>query len=495
MAFVDVYGEESTGTDAYADIDVVDEGKLAALQSLMPPGVSWTRDADAELTKLERALAYEPSRIKKRAADLIEEADPRTTTEMIDDWERVYGLPDECAQPTTLVGRRAALLGKVRGALSPTVANITSIASQLGYEIGITEVTHSQMFSCTSPCNAPLYTRQWMYLWQVATWPGETDDELECVLDSLMPLHTVLDLKFISKDWTSHHAAEANTWQGIAWSPELGLFVAVSGNGTNRVMTSPDGERWTARTSAEANNWRAVCWSSTLEKFVAVASDGTNRVMTSIDGVTWLPFAAASASTWLSVVWVDELSLFVAVGTGCCMTSPDGETWTSRTVPSAGGEIWRHVAWSPSLNLLVAVASLGTERLITSPNGVTWTNRTPAEANQWWSVAWSPTLEVFLAVADSGSNRVMMSSNGITWTSASIDANSWRRVIWVDEQECFIALAADGTHRVAVSYDGEEWTGYSAAEANTWGRIVWAPELSKLVAISSDGTHRVMTSP
>src|SRR6185436_1867677 len=34
--------------------------------------------------------------------------------------------------------------------------------------------------------------------------------------------------------WSPQVAAEANEWQSICWSPELSLFVAVSGDGTNR---------------------------------------------------------------------------------------------------------------------------------------------------------------------------------------------------------------------------------------------------------------------
>jgi len=58
------------------------------------------------------------------------------------------------------------------------------------------------------------------------------------------------------------------------------LFVAVAKDGTNRVMTSPDGITWTAKLAAGANSWRSVC-SNGNGTFVAVASSGTYRVMTS----------------------------------------------------------------------------------------------------------------------------------------------------------------------------------------------------------------------
>ncbi|MDZ7744327.1 MAG: hypothetical protein U5K77_00995 [Candidatus Saccharibacteria bacterium] len=49
--------------------------------------------------------------------------------------------------------------------------------------------------------------------------------------------------------------------------------MAVASSGTNRVMTSPDGETWTARTAAEANSWRSVTYGNGT--FVAVSWEGT----------------------------------------------------------------------------------------------------------------------------------------------------------------------------------------------------------------------------
>src|SRR5688572_20380769 len=83
--------------------------------------------------------------------------------------------------------------------------------------------------------------------------------------------------------WTAQTPAEANTWRSVAYGN--GSYVAVSSDGSNRVMTSPDGITWTTRTAAEANWWNAVTYGN--GQFVAVGLTGTNRVMTSPDGITW----------------------------------------------------------------------------------------------------------------------------------------------------------------------------------------------------------------
>src|SRR5690606_12150571 len=106
--------------------------------------------------------------------------------------------------------------------------------------------------------------------------------------------------------WTARTAV-ASSWNSVTYGN--GLFVAVATDGTNRVMTSPDGINWTARTATQANQWRSVTYGNDL--FVTVANSGTDRVMTSLDGINWTARTAASAYSWRSVTY--DNGLFVAV--------------------------------------------------------------------------------------------------------------------------------------------------------------------------------------
>ncbi|MDF3818711.1 hypothetical protein P3G55_02300 [Leptospira sp. 96542] len=77
-------------------------------------------------------------------------------------------------------------------------------------------------------------------------------------------------------------ATEANVWAGINHANNL--FVAVSQDGTNRVMTSLDGKTWTARSASEAGQWLSVAYGNNI--FVALSSGGSaNRFMSSTDGI------------------------------------------------------------------------------------------------------------------------------------------------------------------------------------------------------------------
>lgn len=96
-------------------------------------------------------------------------------------------------------------------------------------------------------------------------------------------------------------------------------------------MTSPDGETWTARTAAEDNLWKSVAFGDGL--FVAVAGDGGNRVMTSHDGTTWRA-TSPSAASWASVAYGG--GRFVAVGdTGAFRTMTATSRWGPPTIDRA----------------------------------------------------------------------------------------------------------------------------------------------------------------
>jgi hypothetical protein len=58
------------------------------------------------------------------------------------------------------------------------------------------------------------------------------------------------------------------------------VAVANGGGTGNRVMTSSNGINWTSQTSAADNAWNGIAWAPKLGLFAAVSSDGTNRVMT-----------------------------------------------------------------------------------------------------------------------------------------------------------------------------------------------------------------------
>lgn len=184
---------------------------LQQLQALLPQGPAWSREADAVLTKLLTAFAEEFSRVDSRIDALVNEADPRTTSELLTDWERVAGLPDLCTGiPETIAQRRELLVAKLTNIGGQSKAFYIALAAKLGYTITITEF---KRWRVTSRVNEPLNDADWSYAWRVnaaqdtvrkfkvtgrvneplATW-GNT--ALECVITKIKPAHTLVQFAY-----------------------------------------------------------------------------------------------------------------------------------------------------------------------------------------------------------------------------------------------------------------------------------------------------------
>lgn len=295
--------------------------------------------------------------------------------------------------------------------------------------------------------------------------------------------------------WSQRTPAESNTYRSVTvGSSTLQELVAVSSDGTNRVMSTNDGITWIARTAAAATSWASVCWApSPVSLYCAVALSG--QVMTASSSNSWTSRTAAEANSWTSVCWSPDLTLFVAVsstGTNRVMTSPDGINWTARSATSSA---WQSVCWSPDLGLFVAVANSGSNRVMTSTDGTTWTARDAAEASAWVSVCWSPDLGLFCAVATSGTHVVMTSDDGITWTAQTAVGGDWNSVCWSDDLGVFVAVSGTASTTspddvVMISEDGEYWTGVDAIP-RYWRSVTWFSYLSRFIAV---GNESAMTS-
>jgi uncharacterized protein YmfQ (DUF2313 family) len=119
---------------------VTPEEYARALRQLMPPGPAM-QYADAEnLAALLLSLGDSYATFHSRTCDLLREIIPNTTVEMLPDWERVAGLPDECTgEASTLDARRRALSNKLRLLGGQSIAYFIELAAALGYTITISE--------------------------------------------------------------------------------------------------------------------------------------------------------------------------------------------------------------------------------------------------------------------------------------------------------------------------------------------------------------------
>lgn len=107
---------------------------LRQLLSLMPPGAAWTRGVNSVFYKLLSGLAPEFARAQARAKALLDEFNPATAVEMLDEYEEINGLPDPCAPaPTSVEDRQAALAARLLDHAGHNPADYVALAEALGH--------------------------------------------------------------------------------------------------------------------------------------------------------------------------------------------------------------------------------------------------------------------------------------------------------------------------------------------------------------------------
>ena len=201
--------------------------------SLLPQGQAWPKHPLSTLVRTCDGISDYWGFVDSRAADLLEiESDPRTTTELLPDWERNWGLPDPCVTaPQSVTARRIALVLKMTMLGGQSRQFFIAVAAALGYTIAITEYLpyicgisfvgdSRQQFNPDSPNNymwqlgPPEIRFYWtvhvsgMPLYYFHTGLGEcgvdrllafgTFEDLECMLDRWKPAHTEIVFDYSS---------------------------------------------------------------------------------------------------------------------------------------------------------------------------------------------------------------------------------------------------------------------------------------------------------
>lgn len=257
---------------------------------------------------------------------------------------------------------------------------------------------------------------------------------------------------------------------------------------------------WTLGNMPSSQIWTDCCFGTTTALFVAVASGGTVAA-SSPNGFTWTTRTLPASASWSSVA--TDGTNYVAVSSGSTQgaLSTNGTTWTSVTLPSSAN--WQKVAFGNGLWVAVAGGTNGSNAAATSTDGTNWTARTlPATAN-WVDVKWSTGLQRWVAVADCGRAGVITSADAITWTAKAMPTPLGFSMLRGNSSNMIaIATPPNGGYNfiVARSTDqGATWTYYrkwfqgtttTAESATSYGPIQWRVAFanSRFVIVSAAGT-------
>jgi uncharacterized protein YmfQ (DUF2313 family) len=184
------------------------------LSALAPQGRAWPSDATSVVQQVFAALAPTPFRAFDRASNLLTDAFPPTTVELLPEWQASLGLPDPCAGPSPILSvEQQQVLARFIAGGGQSVAFFISFALTLGMVITITQFAPFR--AGVSTAGDPANDEAWAFAWQVnAPAVMETfftvgnstigqplvtldgTDVLQCELQRLSPAHTKLIFSF-----------------------------------------------------------------------------------------------------------------------------------------------------------------------------------------------------------------------------------------------------------------------------------------------------------
>jgi len=213
------------------------------------------------------------------------------------------------------------------------------------------------------------------------------------------------------------------------------------------------------------------------QQWVAVAS-GTNQAYTSPDGVTWTARTMPATLDWVSVAYgvVNNIGYYVAVARQSTTTaySINGVNWTASSMAAGEEWDWCGVAYGNGVFVTVAESDSSTTRRARSTDGgVTWGLGNISTG----AVAITYGQGRFVIVEGNFSSSAAYSSDGVTWSVRSLPANNdssesdWKDVAHGNNR--FVAIA-DNDAQVAISIDrGFSWFSAQLPVNAPWNKIAY----------------------
>jgi uncharacterized protein YmfQ (DUF2313 family) len=205
---------------------------------LQPPGLAWSRRLQSNWAKLWGAGGDGFARLEEELHRLIREINPLYADALLEDWEAVTGLPDECTEPGEgKESRRAAVIAKLQRPGGQSIEFFLKFLAPFGDKIEIEEgyppflsevsaaydrtweLETGIMFDENGGTYRDWY-HGWAFVWTVirtnhkgrrfragregagdplVIWnvnAGEADANLECRINQLKPAHTVVMFEY-----------------------------------------------------------------------------------------------------------------------------------------------------------------------------------------------------------------------------------------------------------------------------------------------------------
>lgn len=192
------------------------EDYASQLVALLPPGAAWQPEDGTVLWALLQALAQEPARVDAAAHELLTELDPSQTLQLLERWEALCGLPDQCSQPgETIAERREAVVSKLTDLGGQTPSYFAELATLLAGAV-CTVREYRPFRAGMSYAGDLLSNGDWVHTFaiQAPETPVRTfragqstagdplrkwgNERLECTIRRLAPAHSIVKFHYDS---------------------------------------------------------------------------------------------------------------------------------------------------------------------------------------------------------------------------------------------------------------------------------------------------------
>jgi len=258
------------------------------------------------------------------------------------------------------------------------------------------------------------------------------------------------------------------------YDPASGNLICVGqGVGPAPGSYSADGITWTAIAAGQLGGTGAANYglalSPTLGTQGRIVSVGTytgtvNGRYSDNGGVAWTAIASGqlNQSVLWGAAWSPTLNLFVAVGApdGVVLTnsytSSNGIAWSAIPFPVTGQGTLYAAAWCGDRFVIGGNGNAGGQDIFYSTDGVNWT---PVVAIATASLAYSPKLGIIVAGTFTSGTIQYSTDGGANWTSVIISGitGTISAAAWLPKFSHFIIGSLAGAGQIAISPDGVNW--------------------------------------
>lgn len=195
------------------------------LQSLLPKGAFWNKNESSDLTELLNGVGEELARVEQRGEDLVQEVFSDTITELLEEWEEDFGLPEDGQElQSTVAGRRGTIKAKKIAVGQQDEGYFIEIALALGYTITLTFFPKS-LAGLMTVGDSPITPDRGLFYWMVNVWVTDPNngyiEDLVNVIKNLQPTHTHVLFRFYNVGFSNgfDNGFNAVPWWDGSWWP------------------------------------------------------------------------------------------------------------------------------------------------------------------------------------------------------------------------------------------------------------------------------------